>query len=537
MVLRVSRPTKHPKTGIYWLRKRVPADLRAKLGHEVVTKSLETRNPEEAKRKHALVLAELEERWARLREASSDTLSDESAARIAVEVEHEWFERHRKNPSHQVLWHPEIYDGLWSRYPLAETEGEDGVPGIADSVPGIIPVENAFWRSMRGFCIDEAKGLLLSNGFDDDPWSLHKLARAVGAAMQRASLRLQALEQGYATPSVPRSGMTRLVPALTREEYTGPSGIMQLFEDWWREAAATGRKPSTHESYLHTFRKFVEFLSHDDLYRVSKADIIAFKDYRLSTPSTRTGRAPSPKTVKESDLSALKAVFGWGVNNGRLTDNPAANVTIKLPKPARLRPKGFTDDEATALLTKALHYTSTNESLKTAAAKRWVPWLCAFTGARVGEMGQLRREDVFRSGDTWAIRISPDAGTVKTNQMREVPLHQQLLEMEFLAFVEMSSAGHLFLNVPPGTSVLGVLQGLKNRLAEFGREVVADPNIAPNHGWRHRFKTVGMEAGIPPRILDAIQGQAPRSVADTYGEVTLKAMADAIARLPTIPVN
>jgi len=23
---------------------------------------------------------------------------------------------------------------------------------------------------------------------------------------------------------------------------------------------------------------------------------------------------------------------------------------------------------------------------------------------------------------------------------------------------------------------------------------------------RHRFKTVGMEAGIPPRILDAIQG-------------------------------
>ena len=27
-----------------------------------------------------------------------------------------------------------------------------------------------------------------------------------------------------------------------------------------------------------------------------------------------------------------------------------------------------------------------------------------------------------------------------------------------------------------------------------------------------------MEAGIAPRILDAIQGQAPRSVADTYGE-------------------
>ena len=42
--------------------------------------------------------------------------------------------------------------------------------------------------------------------------------------------------------------------------------------------------------------------------------------------------------------------------------------------------------------------------------------------------------------------------------------------------------------------MLGPLQGLKNRLAEFAREIVTDPNVAPMHGWRHRFKTVGMEA-------------------------------------------
>ena len=52
-----------------------------------------------------------------------------------------------------------------------------------------------------------------------------------------------------------------------------------------------------------------------------------------------------------------------------------------------------------------------------------------------------------------------------------------------------------------------------------------------------RFKTVGMEAGIPPRILDAIQGQAPRSVADTYGHVTLKTMAEAINRVPAFDLN
>ena len=47
-----------------------------------------------------------------------------------------------------------------------------------------------------------------------------------------------------------------------------------------------------------------------------------------------------------------------------------------------------------------------------------------------------------------------------------------------------------------------------------------------------RFKTVGIEAGIEHRVLDAIQGHRPRNVAEGYGEVTIKAQAAAIAKLP-----
>jgi hypothetical protein len=50
-------------------------------------------------------------------------------------------------------------------------------------------------------------------------------------------------------------------------------------------------------------------------------------------------------------------------------------------------------------------------------------------------------------------------------------------------------------------------------------------------------KTVGMEVGIAPRILDAIQGQAARSVADTYGDVTIKTISAAILKLPMIPLG
>jgi integrase len=308
--------------------------------------------------------------------------------------------------------------------------------------------------------------------------------------------------------------------------------LTSLLEDWWREAQASGRKASTYESYRGTFAGLIAFLGHDDAERVTREDVVRYKDHRLMTPSRKTGRAVSAKTVKDNDLSGLKAVFDWAVANGKITDNPAAKITVKLGKRPKLREKGFTEAEAKAILAAALAHKQGKESSRTSAAKRWVPWLCAFTGARVGEVAQLRKEDVTQRDEHWVIRITPEAGTVKTNEAREVVLHRQLVSLGFPEFVQASAEGHLFVTPATDGDVLGSLQSVKNRLAEFARAVVSDPNVAPNHGWRHRFKTVGMEAGIPPRILDAIQGQAPHSVADSYGDVTLKTVAAAIQRLP-----
>jgi site-specific recombinase XerD len=170
--------------------------------------------------------------------------------------------------------------------------------------------------------------------------------------------------------------------------------ITGLLEGWWKEAKAAGRKRSTHESYRDTVEGFVAFLGHDDAKRLTAADVIAYKDHRLTTPSAKTGRVPSAKTVKDGDLTALKTVFGWAVANGKMATNPASGITIKLAKPQKLRSTGFTDAEAKTILTAALQRTRGKENPGTSAAKRWVPWLCAFTGARVGEMAQLRKQDI-----------------------------------------------------------------------------------------------------------------------------------------------
>lgn len=303
--------------------------------------------------------------------------------------------------------------------------------------------------------------------------------------------------------------------------------------DWWEEARAVGRKPSTYESYNGTTNGLVSFLGHDDATQVTPEHVVAFKDHRLASINPRTGKRISAKTVKDSDLSALKTLFGWAVSNRRLRSNPAQGITIKLGKRRTTRPKGFTDEEAQALLRAADAHQRGNEQPKTFAAKRWVPWLCAYTGARVGELAQLRKEDVRKAGSHWVIHISPEAGTVKTDQARDVVLHEHLVAMGFPEFARGSRAGHLFLTpAKKGGDVLGPLQGLKNRLAETARETVTDTRVMPNHGWRHRFKTVARSVGMDSRVVDAIQGHAPRTAGDDYGDVTVAAMALAIGKFP-----
>jgi hypothetical protein len=63
----MSRPWKHPKTGICWFRKRVPGELRALLGKTEEKQSLGTRDPSEAKFKQAEVLVAFEKRCANLK--------------------------------------------------------------------------------------------------------------------------------------------------------------------------------------------------------------------------------------------------------------------------------------------------------------------------------------------------------------------------------------------------------------------------------------------------------------------------------------
>lgn len=555
MLFRLVRPMKRHGSSQHQFVQRIPRDvmshvvgmkLRIPLGDGFVEKtispkaqdirfSLGTANPPDVKTRTALAQAYLESVWEGVRNARDNgpvRLRQDQIAALSGELHAIFMRGFEAEPGPPERWQrviAEIDEATRYRVPV-----EEGVP-LSEIVD---PERAAAMERMFGRGADE---LLAAKALTIDAESRARLLEALARAKRDVAMVLERRAGGDYTPD---QGSTKfpvwrapaaIKPASQKAPVTpgGKTSITGILADWWKEAQATGRKPSTHESYSNTVDNFVAFLGHDDAAKVTPEDVVGFKDHRLASTSPRTGKPISAKTVKDSDLAALKTIFGWAAGNKRLPTNPAAGITIKLGKRKVTRPKGFTDDEAKALLKAADARQQGSEHRKTFAAKRWVPWLCAYTGARVGEMVQLRKQDVRKEGDLWVIHITPEAGTVKTDEARDVVLHEHLIAKGFPDFVRKSPDHYLFIT-PKATdgSIRGPWRTRKNDLIEAARETVKDPRVAPNHGWRHRFKTVGMEAGIDHRVLDAIQGQQARTVAETYGDVTLKTRALAIAKFP-----
>lgn len=351
-----------------------------------------------------------------------------------------------------------------------------------------------------------------------------KLAMALGGAMYEAMSRQHERDEGdfNGQPSIPMLHAAEVV-----EIPQQAVSLTTLLDDFLKEREATGRGREARRKWTPSIADFVALIGHDDARRITKADIIRWKDAKLES-----GLAAS--TFKRGHFAALNAVLRWAHENDRIDANPADGVRLRVPAAIQNREKGFREDEAKAILAAAKDYDpSPSEDRLLSAAKRWAPWLCAFTGARLGEIVQLRRQDVFIADGMHIMRITPEAGTVKTGKYRDVPIHQQLVDDGFLDYTMTVESGPLFLRSSKGRSVEQASRTVQNQLREWIKSTVDVPaGVSPFHGWRHRFKTVGRELGIDTIVLDAIQGHARRTAGDNYGDITLKAKKAAIDKFP-----
>ena len=405
--------------------------------------------------------------------------------------------------------------------PYGETEIDEAEQALEAFGQKLTEGINALPRSDNTEALEQRFGvmtdwLLTENTIQLDRESRKELLRFVAMAAHDAGLQLKRNAGGDYSPN---PAIARF-PAYTGAAQTSHSNIIDLFEGWARERRPA---PKTVEEWRRHVDSFIAFAKEHDARRITRSMVVAWKDALLEAGG-------SPKTINASKLAALRKTFAWGLNNERITSNPVIGVAVDYATRLEDDMQGFSDEEARLILMAAA-----NEAHRPAI--HWIPLLCATSGARVGEIAQLRAEDIIPGDAMSVMRISHTAGGVKNrNSVRVIPIHPAVIDAGFLQFVGAQS-GHLFFGKrrkldakKPPQKIVG--KNIASWVGDLGIRVGREHRKDPNHAWRHRFTTLCREHRIEDSVIDLIKGNAPASVSRGYGTATLTTMADAIQRIP-----
>ncbi len=433
---RVANKLSPNRDGTFSGRKRIPEELRddyAKL-YGVRWEERFNSGPVPiglARAKHREWLSEIEARISNIRaeqRGEGRTLTPRQARGLAGEW-YRWFtDRHLAKPRSALYWEEEAseaYDVLrqavWGREPWPE-QGD----------PFDDWEQNAKARqSMRPFIADKArtseflhaKQLPLDASSRDMflDFVCRDFFAAIELMQRRANRDYGPDKHAEEFPTFERSGDPGLTPWL-------------LFKQW---IAETKPALATVDRWRAVFLKLKEDFASCSQITPEEAQAWA---RGLVTAERSAG------TVNDVWVNAARTVFGWAKTQLLVGLNPFTEVRIKGPRKTSTREKTFTDAEIKTILSASLAIA--NPRTKMEGAKRWLPWLCAYTGARGGEIAQLRGSDCFEEEGIQAIKITPEAGTTKTRKARVVPLHEHLIEQGFLKFAKATGRGPLFYTGP-----------------------------------------------------------------------------------------
>ncbi|MGV8830945.1 MAG: hypothetical protein ACOH2N_03135 [Devosia sp.] len=523
------------KNGDWFARKAIPPDLRDDyqraygVRQEARFRAPSSLSPNQAKAEFAAWVSEIETRLSTMRAslAGQEQQLTHRQTHALVGRWYDWF-----IAQHADKQPVEVWDHLFEQYQSALEAF-----GIDENDEREPP---AWYRPRIAAKVTEISRLpsfLAELGMNLDRGSQAALLDTLEPNLVAAMSLLRRQAGGDYTPDAHRGRFPVEAVSVPSNVKLAGMSAWQAFEAWVKE-----RKPATAtvNRWRVVFLDLDAFLDGRDIAYMTDDDAIRWKDKLTSTKA-------GGRTINEVWLTAARTVFNWVKRQKKLTTNPLDGVKVAVARSGPTKGK-FQEEDAETILRATTIPLGPLTSRQFKASVRWVPWLCAYTGARSGEMTQLRKQDIEQHRDGfWLLHITPDAGTVKGAMPRTVVLHSHLIEQGFLHFVQSAKAGPLFfdpkaakadreidpLNPPRPPYVL-----MRQKLADWVRKLgVTDPGVGPNHGWRHTFRRRAARAKIEERIRDAFCGHTDPKVARRYELPDIEELAEAINEFPRYPVD
>jgi site-specific recombinase XerD len=513
--MKIPTAIKRPTSKNYWIRKKVPADLRPLVGKTEIWATLGTDDERKANIRIGAVNAAIETEWDRLRaEAARAASSAEAFVPEPFKLTHQDLHALRREEHTRIRdrWMPDPPTGF-SR--LRMTSGGDE-------------------ESLQLDAVD----LLQSGGYEASPANVLRLVPLLIQARREAASDVEhARVGGYEKIADLTKIPARTTPALdfvsSFEEYAAKGGL---------KGGTAGRTASR---WRPKVKEFCEFVRHRDLKRIKTSDGYDWVDHLVEMKIPR-------ESIRKVWIAALSATASFMVERRKLDQNPFLGIRVRdedasenaerekqQKEPPR---KGFTPREAKTILTATLVAPSKFISVEMAAARRWLPWLCAYSGARINELTSLYPADIKPyAGGIWCMIIKPSLE--KTAQWRSVPIHSHVIEQDFgqkfLDYVEERRKLKKPLFYDPerrrgGTVRHPQFHKAAERVGEWVHGLGIPIGIKPSHGWRHVFKSMARHVGMDREVEGFITGHRPKDAGsgNDYGDHWVQTMSAEIEKYP-----
>jgi len=220
---------------------------------------------------------------------------------------------------------------------------------------------------------------------------------------------------------------------------------------------------------------------------------------RLEPMSTRT---------MNKYLSGISSLMEWAMRHGYVETNYFNKLTIKTSSNTSEERLPFDQKDLDNLLEypkKRLH-----------DYYYWLPLLAYYTGARLEELCSLYLDDIYQEDGFWVIDINrktKDKHIKTDSSIRKVPIHNSIIHMGFLSFIE-SQRSKRYKRLFPELKYQNLKYG-KAASKWFKRyrdkKGITDDRKA-FHSFRHTFTERLKIAGVAPHFIGALLGHRDETI-------------------------
>ncbi len=366
------------------------------------------------------------------------------------------------------------------------------------------------------------------------------------AFLQISNIEQERMKGNYMNPyDAQKLSDSSMPPTVTKKAGMPLSELIERYID----ESKLGWTPATLEDFKHTLEVFAWMLNElgygdIDISAITQDVMRDFKDTYRKIPKNLQHRSnckgkslkailalkiddPLSPVTCNKHFQTIGGMFIYAQKQGWIERNYAEGLMIKNAQKASVPRAEYKPEQIRQIITQICiaKYKNKPENL-------WIPVIAAYTGMRLGEICQLRENDIICKDDIWHFSVNTNEGkTLKTeSSTRRVPIHPQLIEAGFLVWIQEQKIGQAIF--PAITRQAPKFNRWQKWYAYLNKKLFPDSTVV-FHSFRHSFVNELKQTGIQDQQISELVGHKTGNITmERYGKnYNLKVLSETIAKL------